>query len=562
MKKAPIPANESQRLDDLLSYDILDTPAEVEFDDITRLASWITGKPIALVSLLDQHRQWFKSKHGLGADETPRDVSFCGHAINGTDIFVIPDAHLDPRFADNPLVTGGPNVRFYAGVPLQSPNGFNLGTLCVIDSKEGVMTAEQTEMLQRLARQVVSQMELRKKSSALAVAMADVQLTNDALKISNLAKSNFIANMSHEIRTPLNAIFGTLQILEDKPIGESEKQLLEMAHSASETVMQLINNILDSAKIESGRIDINLEAGLIQSVTQATAEMFKSRALQAKVAIETDFEGDSKALLLFDELRVKQILMNLIGNALKFTPEGGSISIRSKLERSGFGATASWVIKDSGIGMDGETLAKICQPFEQGNARIQQKYGGTGLGLALVKRLLDLLTGKILIESSVGKGTTITVTVPMLAPPEHVKAGESVVNDGALVPCPALIVDDVKANRIVLNHFMSKMKFPVMEADCGLQALKIFREQRPPLVLLDIQMPEMDGYEVIRNIRALEATTPNIPKAFIVAVTGQAFIDEVKKSFETGFDAHISKPVSKVQLHSILVNRPVRNTKG
>ena len=158
MKKAPTPANEAARLADLEGYSILDSLPEPAFDDITELASFISGKPIALVSLIDSNRQWFKSKVGLGASETPRDVSFCGHAIHGDKIFVVNDATKDERFFDNPLVTGAPNVTFYAGVPLESPQGYKLGTLCVIDSKAGALTNEQTEMLTRLSRQVVAQM--------------------------------------------------------------------------------------------------------------------------------------------------------------------------------------------------------------------------------------------------------------------------------------------------------------------------------------------------------------------------------------------------------------------
>lgn len=221
MKKAEIPENEEHRLADLVSYDILDSAPEAAFDDITRIASWISGKPIALVSLIDKDRQWFKSRHGLNAEETPRKVSFCGHAIHGSAIFIVPDAQNDARFLDNPLVTGAPHVRFYAGVPLDSPSGHKLGTLCVIDSEKGSLSSDQIEMLERLARQVVSQMELRKKSKFLNRALDDIKKANESLQIANSAKSDFISSMSHEIRTPLNAIFGTIQILEDMPIGEA-----------------------------------------------------------------------------------------------------------------------------------------------------------------------------------------------------------------------------------------------------------------------------------------------------------------------------------------------------
>ena len=549
MKKAPTPANEAARLADLEGYSILDSLPEPAFDDITELASFISGKPIALVSLIDSNRQWFKSKVGLGASETPRDVSFCGHAIHGDKIFVVNDATKDERFFDNPLVTGAPNVTFYAGVPLESPQGYKLGTLCVIDSKAGALTNEQTEMLTRLSRQVVAQMELRKH-------LVEFKAINKSLALETIAKTGFIANMSHEIRTPLNAIFGTLQILKEQKLTPADQELLAMAKTASETVLQLVNDVLDMSKIEAGRMLINLEPTDVANITDDITKMFAGRASLSHVTVRSTIHDSVKSPLLTDELRLKQILINLIGNALKFTAERGSVTVDLSVTPNGKDAIAKWVIKDTGIGMAKATLDKLGQPFEQGDTNITKKFGGTGLGLALVKRLMTLMQGSLEIESTLGKGSTFTISIPMQKHAAYAAIASDTSDDAAPLPCSTLIVDDTKTNRIVLNRMLEPWGFDRKETDSGLEALKIFRSDHPALILLDLQMPDMDGFEVIRNIRDFEASSPDIKRSYVVAVTGQVFDDDVKRCFDSGFDAHIAKPVSKEALRKVLNKRP------
>ena len=209
MKSAPLPKDEKERLDALKSYQILDTLPEIDFDDFTKLASYTCGTPIALVSLVDESRQWFKSRFGLEATETPRDVAFCSHTILQDDVFVIPDSHKDERFHDNPLAVGAPHVRFYAGAPLITPSGHKIGTLCVIDHNPREITEEQKEILQAIGRQVINQMELR----------LSVKDAEQATKM----KASFMATMSHEIRTPLNGILGCANILLDRVKSEEDK---------------------------------------------------------------------------------------------------------------------------------------------------------------------------------------------------------------------------------------------------------------------------------------------------------------------------------------------------
>lgn len=219
---APKPHNEPQRLDTLRGYRILDTKREESFDDLTRIASQICGTPMALVSLVDEHRQWFKSAVGLDAPETARELAFCAHAILQDKVFEVPDAQRDIRFHDNDLVTGAPHLRFYAGAPLQTPDGHALGTLCVLDQKPRTLNEDQKTALEALARQAMAQMELRKS-------LQEAERTGRY-------RSRLMAVMGHDLKQPVNVINMCLALLEPQLGDEEDKETLAYARSAIDTL--------------------------------------------------------------------------------------------------------------------------------------------------------------------------------------------------------------------------------------------------------------------------------------------------------------------------------------
>jgi two-component system, sensor histidine kinase len=238
---APHPRDESARIHALHAYAILDTPPDRAYDDIVALASAICGTPIALVSLVDRDRQWFKARLGLEAAQTPREHAFCAHAlVNPAEVMVVNDARADARFRDNPLVTGQPHIRFYAGAPLVTPAGHALGTICVIDRTPRELPAPMVEALRALSRQVVAQLELRR-----ALCNADS---------ANRAKSAFLDNMGHEVRTPLNGVMGMLELLGATPLTGEQAEYVAIAQGSAWSLLETLERVLDYSSLEAERV--------------------------------------------------------------------------------------------------------------------------------------------------------------------------------------------------------------------------------------------------------------------------------------------------------------------
>ena len=400
MIKAKIPDNEQLRLRKLNELSILDTLEEQAYDDLAKIAARICKTPIGLVSLVDNDRQWFKAHHGLDARETSRDVAFCSHAILGEEVFVVEDSSKDERFFDNPLVTGAPYVKFYAGAPLIMSDNSKVGTLCVIGNEARKISDDDKDALKALARQVVSQFELRLKVKELETL--------------DQSKDEFISMVSHELRTPLTSIYGSLSLLVNNKVGQlSEKQqgLMDVSFRNSERLLYLVNDILDLAKLESGRVDFKNENINVISLLEKSVElnMDFSRLCNAELVII--YPDENKPIIInADEQRLVQVMTNFLSNAAKFSCENDKIYISLRVENS----FAVVEVTDHGGGIPRELHGLVFEKFKQLDSNINNKLPGTGLGLNISKNIIDLQQGIIGFESEPNVKTTFYFKLPLV----------------------------------------------------------------------------------------------------------------------------------------------------
>ncbi len=556
MQSAPLPPNEKSRLQALQELGILDTEPEFLYDDVTELASNICDTPICLVSLIDGERQWFKSRHGLAATETPRELAFCAHAILGNELFEIEDSRKDIRFHDNPLVTDAPNVVFYAGIPLELAEGVNVGTLCVIDNKPRVLTEKQRSALRCLGHQVVAHLRLRR--------------TNQELERALKAKATFLASMSHEIRTPMNGIIGITNILINSTKDRESLDYLRIIRNCSDILLTILNDILDFSKIESGKIGFETHPFSLETAIQVVQEVLDPLAKNKSLRIVTD-TGDSPDWFVGDATRLSQILMNLLGNAIKFSVSGEIILAVKKETVSGHKTKLTFSVQDQGIGISNEEQAKLFKSFSQVDSSTSRKYGGTGLGLAISKGLVEGMGGQIWVKSERGKGSTFFFTLELdlaqkgveespLKPIPVDSANLASVPKNRLAefkPMSILIAEDNRVNQIVAMKIVASFGYTSDLAANGLEVLQMMKSKRYDIILMDCQMPEMDGFE------ATEYIFNNYPpenRPAIYALTAGVMEEERTRCLSMGMRAILHKPIDVAALRNVFIECPL-NTK-
>jgi len=523
LKSATKPLNENERLRALFEYEILDTGSEKAFDDLTLLASEICETPISLISLVDPDRQWFKSKVGVDVDSTDREIAFCSHAILQDDLFEVQNALKDERFFDNPLVTSDPNIRFYAGTPLVSPSGQKIGTLCVISDKPKKLTPSQKKALTILGREVISQLELR--------------MNNKKLAIANNYKTEFLSNASHEIRTPLNAIIGLSGlILENKELKEKfaeQYDFIEQIDFSGKQLLNIINSILDLSKIEAGKMELEpVECHLLQYINNVFISLSgKAKAKSINYSKEYDFSQSEPApeLVIIDEPKLGQVLTNILGNAIKFTPANKSIKLTVSVNSNMLTIT----VTDEGVGISSEEQTLLFNKYAQAGSN---KAEGTGLGLSITKGLIDLMGGSINLKSEPGKGTSVSFNLPFEIPDvtSAMKKETSQLDLAAVSKLSILVVEDNKVNQMVIIAMLKSLKVTANIVGSGEEALDDLKTHQYDVILMDINLPGIDGVETTQNIKAL-----NI-KSYILALTADVYRTSEDKKL---FNNFLTKPI-------------------
>ncbi|MEU4237455.1 GAF domain-containing sensor histidine kinase [Actinoplanes sp. NPDC026619] len=391
---------EQQRLAALREYEVLYSAPEADFDDIAVLAAQLCRTPTAGISLVDGERQWFKASVGMGdACEVARRHSFCSHAMHNGEVMQVPDARLDPRFRNNPMVVGEPYLRFYAGAPLISASGQPLGSLCVIDFEPRLLTPAECAGLRTLARHVMAQLELRQYARGLDAA-------NERLRDADRIKDEFISRVTHELRTPLTSINGYLEVLGDQEAQPAEnQQFLDRIRRNSNRLMALVDDMLLAA--QTGPSSLVLDRGVIDLAALARDAVDRNRVLAHGRGLDIAAEAGEPVLVSADLQRIGQALERLVLNAVKFTPQGW-VTVAAEVD----GADAVIEVRDTGIGISPADQERVLAPFRRTADAERNEVQGAGLGLSIVKAIIDAHGGALTIDSDTGRGTTISIRLP------------------------------------------------------------------------------------------------------------------------------------------------------
>ena len=671
--------NDIERLKALLSYDIMDTPTEENFDNLAKLVSIICDTPAALISFIDDKRQWYKAKVGTTDSEVPYEETICQYVIVDGNMLEIPNTLEDQRLTNNPHVHKENGVRFYIGVPLVSDNGHTIGTVCTFDGVSKKLSEEQKAALNIIANQTMYLLNVSKKNNDLTQEVKNIleqkiqeaeqtiktteaaynklfraidnsnaviefspkgiieyvnnsfleiigysreelvgqhhqilldekdkkintefwaslnkgkfqsgrfkrkhksgvpvwiqasyspilNADNEVVKVTkiaqnitveihaqqalekaksladelNIQKDHFIANISHEIRTPINAVLGFTDLLLDEETDQKKLNYLKSVKTSGDNLLYLINDILDLSKIEAGIFQVDANPYNLCETIENVFSVLALKAEQKKLIFNNQIAKNVPEYIIGDKNRLTQILINLLGNAIKFTFEG-NVKLNVSLENN---HTLLFKVSDTGIGIPEDKQQSIFERFSQAQEDTSRQFGGSGLGLNISKILVEKQRGTIHVESILGKGSTFSFTLPFIVHSEI--EGKTLLQQKTYTANNAvsiLMCEDNEMNQNLMKAVFLNTPHQLDIASNGNKGLKLLSENEYDLILMDIQMPELDGYETATVIR--EELQLNIP---IIAITAHSTLKERERCLSAGMNDYISKPFKKEEL--------------
>lgn len=577
----PVAVDEEERINKLRKYRVLNNNDEPAFERLIALAKLFFDMPVVAISFMDEDTQYLKSALGLdGVCQTTREIAICNYTVLSNEVFIVPDLAKDSRFSQNPLVTGSPYLRFYAGAPIilhENNKSYRLGSLCVMDMKPNHhFDDQQAQVLAQFAMMAADALQLQDKQREA--------------KHANEMKSDFLANMSHEIRTPMNGIIGMVEMLGETTLSSEQQEYVDNIKVSNEHLMAIINGILDLSKVESGKMTIDSVPVNLSALCNEVVSLFAVKARQRGLILDYHYTESLSTYVQGDPVRLKQILANLVNNAIKFTREGGRVSIdvkhvpnchcedhndqRSKeyeftsaQKSSSDKVTTTSVpnetmtlcieVTDTGVGIKAESLEAIFDAYDQANKFTHRLYGGTGLGLSVCKSLVDLMGGYIDVDSKVGVGTTFSVLLPLPSIDEHQYEAWQGLNDLSII-APTheraghiLLVEDDTVNAIIAKKALNNSGHTVTHVTDGQQAIEIFAlsPERYDVILMDHHMPILDGVQATIKLHELYDPQTLPP---IIALTANAMDGERKKYLNVGMQDYCTKPFKQEQLNALV----------
>jgi signal transduction histidine kinase/CheY-like chemotaxis protein len=390
----------------------------------------------------------------------------------------------------------------------------------------------------------------------------ELELARLELIEANQIKTQFIANINHEIRTPMNAILGVAQLLEETPLSEDQRRMVTLFRNAGGVLLSMMNDLLEYSRNESGGVKAERVPFLLR---EKTAEIWKpvmTLGEERGLTMRLELDPDLPEAVLGDPARLMQVLRIFLSNAIKFT-EGGEVALcvrrPAPLESPDL---VEFAVKDTGIGMSQAITARLFKPFNQAEDSLRRKFGGAGLGLAIANQLASLLGAQVEVRSAPGEGSEFTLTLALPAAPGGLVFSLTGRSERSLAGKRILAVDDASDNLFLIDRFLRDSGAQLALCQSPREALELFRRSLYDIALVDIQMPEVDGYELIEKLRAIERGRSENPPAAIIALTAFALPEDRARALESGFDEHLSKPVRKDQLLDTMYQAWLRKTRA